>query len=117
SLARLAAPPSVRVVGDQPTTMHLALTPHIQPTHTSRTPEGGRLPHHYAPSSAYDVEVGRSVTTEALIDRHVAAAQTMAEAAQTCVRTQQAKAAQLKQALADGNASPATEARGAMVDA
>src|SRR5438045_3423308 len=72
-IARRDEPHTVRVVGDEPMTMYLSVTPHIQPTHTARTPEGDRLPHHYAPASAYDVEVDRSVSTDALVDRHVAA--------------------------------------------
>jgi quercetin dioxygenase-like cupin family protein len=116
-IARLDEPHTVRVVGDEPMTMYLSVTPHIQPTHTSRTPDGGRLPHHYAPASAYDVEVDRSISTEALVDKSVAAAQAVAEAAQACARTQQERAAQLKQALANGDAVAAAEARGAMFDA
>ena len=47
---------SLRVLGDKPMTMYLSVTPHIQPTHTMWTPEGERMPHRFASSTAYDVE-------------------------------------------------------------
>src|ERR1051325_4609946 len=53
-IARVDQPHSVRVVGEEPMTMYLSVTPHIQPTHTGRTPEGDRLPHRFMPSRAYD---------------------------------------------------------------
>ena len=49
---------SLRVLGDEPMTMYLSVTPHIQPTHTMWTPEGDRMPHRFAPSSGYDVADG-----------------------------------------------------------
>jgi quercetin dioxygenase-like cupin family protein len=110
-------PHSVRVVGDEPMTMYLSVTPHVQPTHTGRTPEGERLPHRFMPNSAYDVETDTTVATPDLIDRHVAAARMLAAAAQTSATVQQAIAAQLKQALADGDNATAAEARKAMWEA
>ena len=47
---------SVRTVGDEPMTMYLSVTPHIQPTHTGRTADGERMPTRFAPSQSYDVE-------------------------------------------------------------
>lgn len=110
-------PHSVRVVGDEPMTMYLSVTPHVQPTHTGRTPEGERLPHRFMPNSAYDIETDTAVTTPDLIDRHVTAAHQLAEAAQTSATLQQAIAEQLKQALADGDHATAAEARKAMWEA
>ena len=47
---------SVRTVGDEPMTMYLSVTPHIQPTHTGRTADGERMPTRFSPSRSYDVE-------------------------------------------------------------
>ncbi len=105
---------SVRVVGDDPMTMYLSVTPHIQPTHTGRTEAGERLPHRFMPSSAYDVEADPTVPVETLIDRHVEAAHTLAADAQTCARTQQDMAAKLKDALSRGDENAAEDARKAM---
>ena len=46
----------IRVLDDAPMTMYLSVTPHIQPTHTMWN-DGQRLPHRFAPPSAYDEEV------------------------------------------------------------
>ncbi len=108
---------SVRVVGDEPMTMYLSVTPHIQPTHTMRTVAGERLPHRFMPSSAYDAETDTSASIEALIDRHVDAAQAVAQAAHTNASIQQEMAIKLKKALAEGDPDAAREARNAMWEA
>ena len=108
---------SVRVVGDEPMTMYLSVTPHIQPTHTMRTVEGERLPHRFMPSSAYDVEMDPDTPIEALIDRHLDAAQAVAEAAHANASIQQEMAGWLKKALAEGNPDTVREARNAMWEA
>jgi quercetin dioxygenase-like cupin family protein len=108
---------SVRVIGDEPITMYLSVTPHIQPTHTMRTPDGERLPLRFMPSSAYDVEAGTGVSVEEMIDRHVNAAQALAEAARVNARVQCDVATTLKKALAEGDRDAATQARGAMWEA
>jgi quercetin dioxygenase-like cupin family protein len=105
---------SVRVVGDEPMTMYLSVTPHIHPTHTMRTEDGGRLPPHFMPNRAYDVEPDASLSIEHLIDRHVNAAKTLANSAQTNAETQQEMAVKLKQALAEGNEQAAADIRNAM---
>jgi len=116
-------PHSVRVVGDEPMTMYLSVTPHIQPTHTTRTEEGERLPHRFMPSSAYDVESDTGTPIEELIERHVEAAQTVAEAAQANADAQRNMAAKLKPALlakdtiGEGNCNVAIESRNAMWEA
>lgn len=110
-------PHSVRVVGDEPMTMYLSVTPHIQPTHTTRTEEGGRLPHRFMPSSAYDVESDTSTPSEELIERHVEASQTVAQAAQASANVQRNIATKLKEAIAKGDSKAATEARNAMWEA
>ena len=35
---------AVRALGDEPMTMYLSVTPHIQPTHTTWTEDGQRMP-------------------------------------------------------------------------
>jgi quercetin dioxygenase-like cupin family protein len=108
---------SVRAVGEGPMTMYLSVTPHIHPTHTMRTKDGGRLPHRFMPSSAYDVKDDESVSLEELIDRHVEAAEALAEAAEESARIQKDVAARLKKALAEGDKDAAVKARGAMWEA
>src|SRR5207237_7658639 len=70
---------SVRVIGAEPMTMYLSVTPHVQPTHTSWSDEGERLPPHFMPSTAYDLDPDPTIPIEALLDRHVTAAQAVAE--------------------------------------
>lgn len=109
-------PHSVRVVGDEPMTMYLSVTPHIQPTHTGRTPEGERLPHRFAPNSAYDV-ADADIPVATLIDRHVKAAQAVAGAAEASAQVQRDAADRLKKALAEGDQDAAAGARRAMWEA
>ncbi|MCH8293965.1 cupin domain-containing protein [Candidatus Poribacteria bacterium] len=110
-------PHSVRVIGDEPMTMYLSVTPHIHPTHTGRTEDGGRLPPAFAPSSAYDVEQDMNKSIEELIDHHVDEAQAVAQAAQAAADVQRDMAAKLKTAIADGDKQAATDARNAMWEA
>jgi quercetin dioxygenase-like cupin family protein len=61
---------SIRVVGDEPMTLYLSVTPHVQPTHTRWTEDGQRVPPRFAPSSAYDAQPDLSMSVEELIERH-----------------------------------------------
>jgi quercetin dioxygenase-like cupin family protein len=108
---------SIRVIGDEPMTMYLSVTPHIQPTHTTRTKDGGRLPHRFMPSSAYDVKIDTSISVEELIERHVESAQAVAQATQASANVQHDMAAKLKNAIAEGDSNAATNARNAMWEA
>jgi quercetin dioxygenase-like cupin family protein len=99
---------------DRPTIMYLSVTPHIQPTHTGRADDGTKLPPRFSPNRNYHVDQDMSIPVEALLDRHVAAAQTLAETAQTAADVQQAMAARLKQAIAAGDHQAAAEARDKM---
>jgi quercetin dioxygenase-like cupin family protein len=105
---------SIRVIGDEPMTMYLSVTPHIQPTHTTRTKEGARLPHRFMPSSAYDVETATSTSVETLVERYLEAAKAVNQAAQASAIVQQNTAAKLKDAIAEGNSSAAIDARNAL---
>ena len=107
---------SVRVLGDEPMTMYLSVTPHIQPTHTGRTPQGDRLHLDFKPSSTYDaVDADRPVGE--LIARQVEAALALAGAAQTGARVQQEMAVRLRGALAEGDRDEAERARNAVWEA
>jgi quercetin dioxygenase-like cupin family protein len=108
---------TVRAVGEEPMTMYLSVTPHVQPTHTMRTPEGERLPLRFMPASAYDEETDPSVTTEQLLDRQVAAAQSVAGAAQAGATVQRDMAGILARALAEGDEKAVSQARAAMWEA
>ena len=110
-------PHTVRVLGDEPMTMYLSVTPHIHPTHTPRTEEGERLPHNFMPAHAYDVEPDMQVSVSELVARQIHAAELLAELTQTCAAVQQEMGAQLKTALAEGDADAATAARKAMWEA
>ena len=43
-VALIDQPHAVRALGDEPVTMYLSVTPHIQPTHTTWTEDGQRMP-------------------------------------------------------------------------
>ena len=72
---------SLRVLGDKPMTMYLSVTPHIQPTHTMWTPEGERMPHRFASSSAYDEETDTTTPFGDLLDRLTSATLAVRDAA------------------------------------
>ena len=110
-------PHSVRVLGDEPMTMYLSVTPHIHPTHTPRSEDGERLPHNFMSARAYDVEPDMQISIEELIARQVHAAQLLAELTQTCAAVQQEMGDQLKTALAEGDTDAAITARKAMWEA
>ena len=107
---------TVSVVGDRPMTMYLSVTPHVQPTHTGRMPDGGRLPHRFSPNSAYDV-ADADIPVETLVERQALAAEAVAEAAATGARVQREAADRLRQALAVGDMQAASEARRTMWEA
>ena len=108
---------SVRVLGDEPMTMYLSVTPHIQPTHTFWDDQGQKLPPRFAPHSAYDVAVDTGVSVDQLLNRQVAAAEVVAAAAKQAAAAQAAQAELYRQAAARGDNAAATAARAAMWDA
>ncbi len=110
-------PHKVRVLGDQPMTMYLSVTPHIHPTHTPRTADGERLPHNFAPASAYDVEPDMEVSVSKLVTHQINAAQRLAELTRTCTAVQEEMGNQLKTALTEGDEQAAVDARKAMWEA
>ena len=73
----------VRCVGDQPITMYLSVTPHLEPTHTQWDAAGNKLAPRYGGSTRQE-RAGQPKPTdpvEEVVDRHVAAAETLAEVA------------------------------------
>ena len=110
-------PHTVRVLGDEPITMYLSVTPHILPTHTPRTEDGERLPHIFSPPRAYDVEPDMQVSVAELVTRQIHAAELLAELTGTCASIQAEMGAELKEALAAGDTDAAATARKAMWEA
>ena len=102
----------VSVVGDRPMTMYLSVTPHIQPTHTGRTPEGDRLPLKFSPSRSYDEKPDPDIPPEKLVHRQVEAAREVAKAARTSSRIHLAVRDKLKAAFVDGDRDILHEVRG-----
>ncbi|MYF98929.1 cupin domain-containing protein [Candidatus Poribacteria bacterium] len=116
-VALVDQPHKVRVLGDEPMTMYLSVTPHIHPTHTPRTMDGERLPHNFAPPSAYDVEPDMEVSVSELVTRQIKTAQQLAELTQKCAAIQEEMGEQLKSAVTDKDEASAIAARQAMWDA
>jgi len=92
----------IRVVGDEPMTLYLSVTPHIEPTHTQWDREGGtQLPYRYGGSTRAERQA-RSEPAEAvdvLLERHVSASTALATAAGDNAEAQKRAAASLRQAL------------------
>ncbi|CAN5645907.1 hypothetical protein BH10CHL1_BH10CHL1_48240 [soil metagenome] len=121
-IARANQHHQVRVLGDEPMTMYLSVTPHIQPTHTFWTNDGWgddteKLPPRFIPNTAYDVPVDTTTPTEELLDRHVEAAKALAQNIQASALTQRSQARLYKKALAAGDKEAANQARDEMWDA
>ncbi len=107
-------PHKVRVLGDEPMTMYLSVTPHIHLTHTPRTADGKRLPPNFAPASAYDVQPDMEVTLEELVSRQIDMSQLLVELSIKCADVQNEMGHQLKAAVAEGDTQAAIDARNAM---
>lgn len=121
-IARTDQHHQVRVLGDEPMTMYLSVTPHIQPTHTMWTNDGWgadteKLPPRFISNSAYDVPIDTTTPTAELIDRHLAASDRVAAAVQANTDQQPALAAAYQQAMATGDQAAASQARAAMWEA
>jgi quercetin dioxygenase-like cupin family protein len=99
---------------DKPTIMYLSVTPHVHPTHTPRDANDAKLPYNFPPNANYHAPSDLSVPLETLLAQQVAAAQALAEAAQTNAQAQAALAEALQAALAAGDEQAATAVRGAM---
>jgi quercetin dioxygenase-like cupin family protein len=109
--ARAGQMHQVKVIGDQPMTMYLSVTPHLEPTHTFWDDHGRKLPLRYGVPTAAE---RTNEPLAALADRHVAAARALAEAAAANAAAQEAGAAAIKRALAAGDPAAAKAAIDAM---
>ncbi len=105
----------IRVMDDAPMTMYLSVTPHIQPTHTMWN-GGQRLPHRFAPPSAYDEDADPAPVAD-LLARFLERMSAVAAAAESARRTQAEMAGRLDTAVADGDLDSAGAVRGDMWDA
>lgn len=105
------------VLPDKPTIMYLSVTPHIQPTHTGRTPEGEKAPPHFMPNANYHVEQDMSVPLSDLLRSLVAEAETLVERAQSQLEVLQSQSGEVEQALSSRDRARAVAARNAMWDA
>jgi quercetin dioxygenase-like cupin family protein len=102
----------VRVVGTKPMTLYLSVTPHLEPTHTLWDEHGHKLPPRYGTATGAEraAQRGGRDSTEALADRHLAAAKALADAAATNAASQETGAAALRRALAGGDSAAAKAA-------
>jgi quercetin dioxygenase-like cupin family protein len=105
---------AIRVVGDEPMTMYLSVTPHVQPTHTMWTEDGRRLPPRFVPSADYDAEAAADRSLDSLVDELVDATESLAEAAEAVSGDQPAHLETLRRAIDGGDHAAAGEARNAM---
>ena len=102
---------SLRVLGDKPMTMYLSVTSHIQPTHTMWTPEGERMPHRFASSSAYDEETDTTTPFAELLDNLTAATLAVRDAAGQAAGKQADESEALKAAIANSDLDSASASR------
>jgi quercetin dioxygenase-like cupin family protein len=100
----------IRTLDDQPMTLYLSVTPHIEPTHTQWDREGGTpLPYRYGGSTRAERVASRAAREPAdvLLERHVQASRALANSAQDNARAQEAAAVRLQRALEASDAATA----------
>ena len=101
---------------DRRTVMYLSVTPHIQPTHTGRNPDGSAHPPKFNANSHYD-DVGDTRPLAELLDALVSGADALAAEARQAADTHARQAESWRQAAAAGERDAAVAARNAMWDA
>ena len=106
-VARVNQLHEVRVVGDEPMTMFLTVTPHLEPTHTFWDDDGRKLPPVYAHATrAERLAAGTPAGSIAdLTRRFLQAAQTLAATATAHATAQQTNIPQLDAILDSGSSS------------
>ena len=102
---------AVRALGDEPVTMYLSVTPHIQPTHTTWTEDGRRMPFRFMPSANYDVDYDAPRQLGALTGELAGASSSLADAAEAASTDQEESLERLRQAIEDGDLATAAEIR------
>ena len=109
-VARIDEPHQVSVIGDEPMTMYLSVTPHIQPTHTGLDDDDERKPIRFMPSSSYDQDES-SIPIEESIDHFVDFAESLASITQTAAEEQRIAGGRLSRALGARNEEAADRQR------
>ena len=109
-VARIDEPHQVSVIGDEPMTMYLSVTPHIQPTHTGLDDDDERKPIRFMPSSSYDQDES-SIPIEESIDHFVDFAESLASITQTAAEEQRMAGGRLLRALGARNEEAADRQR------
>ena len=106
----------VRCIGDEPMTMYLSVTPHIDPTHTMWTADpkagGSKERPRYGGwrSAAHDGIPVPSQPVGDLVEDHLAALHALAEILNRSVRAQEAAAETLQQATLAGDTAAVRDA-------
>ena len=109
-VARIDEPHQVSGIGDEPMTMYLSVTPHIQPTHTGLDDDDERKPIRFMPSSSYDQDES-SIPIEESIDHFVDFAESLASITQTAAEEQRMAGGRLSRALGARNEEAADRQR------
>ncbi len=107
----------IRIVGDEPMTLYLSVTPHIEPTHTQWDREGGtQLPYRYGGSTRAERQARTEPPKPAdvLLAQHLEASAALATSAGANAAAQEQAALALRQALQRGDAAAAHAAIDAM---
>jgi len=107
-------PHHLRVIGDRPATIYLSVTPHVEPTHTMWSQEGGRLPPRYGGTRAVSPGLATARADAALARSHVAGVEMVAAAAEACAAEHRSVGPGLESALATGDSLAAKAALDAM---
>jgi mannose-6-phosphate isomerase-like protein (cupin superfamily) len=99
----------VRTIGDQPMTMYLSVTPHIEPTHTFWNEQGEKLPPRYGGATVNEraASAGPAPAVSELTAKQIVAAKALAAAAAANAAAQETGTAALEQALAAGDMAAA----------
>lgn len=106
----------VRTVGDQPMTMYLSVTPHVEPTHTMWTAdplEGGRKERpRYGTwkNRAQDQIADQTESPTELADQYLTAVRALSDISAPSLSSQQRHVEALKRALANRDAESARQA-------
>jgi quercetin dioxygenase-like cupin family protein len=101
----------LRVVGDQPATIYLSVTPHVAPTHTWWNADGTKKPPRY--DTVADGWEPQPATHE-MVDEQLARVRALASAADAALRVHERAAEELKRAIAAGDREAARTAIDAM---
>lgn len=100
----------VRTVGDQPMTMYLSVTPHIEPTHTFWDEQGEKLPPRYGGATVNERAASSAPLTSEIAASQIGAARALATAAAENAAAQELGVVALEQALAAGDQDAAKAA-------